>query len=67
MVNKLLLILIPLPFLIACPRSRVHTDWQDSTLTKKEYLKREVKQAEDIKAYEEVLIKLLKNLIGPEW
>lgn len=45
----------------------MHTDWKDSTLTKKEYLKREVGKAEDTKAYEEGLIKPLKKLISPKW
>ena len=54
-------------FTIGCQKSQIHTKWEDSNLSKKEYLRRKLEQAQDNKEYEEGLIKPLKKIISPEW
>jgi len=65
--RKILFVLTALLFLTGCPKSKLHTQWKDSTLTKKEYLQQSLKRAQDTEFYEKNLVNPLKKAIDPKW
>lgn len=64
---KVFLIIIFLPLLIACPKSKLHSNWQDSSLTKKKYLKQKIAQAEYERTLKDNTKSTVKRILNPEW